>query len=368
MINIHKTGIGRMLLRTAKSAAASLMAAATVLSCSGFAFATPNVVTLWESGKAPVKIATTDSTVGRILSKNGIVIGEHDRINHQLTDEVSSDTVIEIYRAVNVTIECAGRTAVFPTTRQYVSEVLEEAGIETDQDDNIEPSPDTLVTEGMQIRVSQTDVQEVTVQEKLPYSVREVEDESLFTGEREVVQPGQAGVKEFRYRITYKDGAEAKRELLSETVLAEAVEEVVNCGTMPVPSTFEVGKIPASKDFSYSKMEQFQATAYDLSFASCGKSPGNPYYGITSWGVKARYGVVAVDPKVIPYGTKMYIESSDGQFVYGYAVAGDCGGAIKNRRIDLFYNTRAECMNFGRRAINVYFLDEPPATRDEVGR
>lgn len=368
MIQKPKKVFQKWFIQITKTSAALFSVLALIATCSGFAFATPNVVTIWESGKTPIKVTTTDQTVGRILSKNGIVLGEHDRVNLALTDEISGDTVIEIYRAVDVTVTYAGQTTVYPTTQQTVSGVLTEAGIQVDEDDTVVPSMDTLITPGMAIQVSVTDVQEVTVQEKLPYTVREVEDASMYEGERVVVQSGVEGIKEFQYRITYQDGVETSRELLKETVLSEAVEEIVKCGTQPVPSTFEIGKIPATKDFKYTKMEQFEATAYDLSFESCGKYPGDPYYGITSWGVKARYGVVAVDPNVIPYGTKMYIESADGQYVYGYCVAGDCGGAIKNNRIDLFYNTRAECLNFGRRTINVYFLDEPLATRDEVGR
>jgi len=71
----------------------------------------------------------------------------------------------------------------------------------------------------------------------------------------------------------------------------------------------------------------------------------------------AQRGVVAVDPKVIPLGTKLYIESPDGSYVYGCAVAGDTGGAIKGNRIDLFMDTYSECMQFGRRTMNVYILN-----------
>ena len=73
----------------------------------------------------------------------------------------------------------------------------------------------------------------------------------------------------------------------------------------------------------------------------------------------AQYGVIAVDPKVIPLGSRVYIESSDGgkSWVYGFAVAADTGGAIKGNKIDLCYNTRAECLQFGRRSATVYILD-----------
>ncbi|MBR4030800.1 MAG: 3D domain-containing protein, partial [Clostridia bacterium] len=80
-------------------------------------------------------------------------------------------------------------------------------------------------------------------------------------------------------------------------------------------------------------------------------------YGITASGMRAQVGVVAVDRRVIPLGTKLYIEAVDGSWVYGNAIAGDTGGAIKGNRVDLFFDTTAECLQFGRRAARVYILD-----------
>ena len=77
---------------------------------------------------------------------------------------------------------------------------------------------------------------------------------------------------------------------------------------------------------------------------------------ITATGTKARVGAIAVDPKVIPYGTKMFIVTEDGQYVYGEATAEDCGGLIKGNRIDLFFDTVEECYAFGARMCQVYFL------------
>lgn len=96
----------------------------------------------------------------------------------------------------------------------------------------------------------------------------------------------------------------------------------------------------------------FQATAYDDTPQSQGK-----WVGKTATGIKPQRGVVAVDPKVIPLGSRLYIESMDGLPSYGYAYAGDTGGAIKGNRIDLFHNTPAECRSFGRRNVRVYILD-----------
>ena len=112
----------------------------------------------------------------------------------------------------------------------------------------------------------------------------------------------------------------------------------------------------SGKNFSYSNVLTCSATAYDLSYESCGKRPGDPNYGITASGMKAQYGVVAVDPSVIPLGTKLYIESTDGSWAYGYCVAGDTGGGINGNRVDLFFNSRSEALQFGRRQVRVYIL------------
>jgi len=98
-----------------------------------------------------------------------------------------------------------------------------------------------------------------------------------------------------------------------------------------------------------------EATGYTAGYESTGKRPGDPGYGITSTGAKAQRGVVAVDPKVIPYGTYMYVPG------YGYGIALDTGGAIKGNKIDLFFDTVEEANNWGRRWITIQLLGR---TRD----
>ena len=103
------------------------------------------------------------------------------------------------------------------------------------------------------------------------------------------------------------------------------------------------------KVLKYSRSEQFTATAYSHTNAGCNMT--------TATGTTVRIGTVAVDPKVIPYGTRMFIVSNDGKYVYGESVAEDCGGAIKENRLDLYFPTDADCFKFGVRDCTVYFLD-----------
>ncbi len=109
--------------------------------------------------------------------------------------------------------------------------------------------------------------------------------------------------------------------------------------------------------FRFKSEMDMAATAYDLSYESCGKYPDHPEYGMTASGTKAQPGTVAVDPDVIPLGTNLYIASTDGSPDYGFATALDTGSAIKGYRVDLFMEDNETAMNYGIRQVKVYILE-----------
>lgn len=344
------TGILSGKVRRANRTVALFLAMTFVVAtCCGFAYATPNVVTITDTDSAPVQIKTMDTNVGKILSKQGIILNEGDRVNYALTDEVGNDAVISIRRAMSVNIAYMGETKTYLTTEKEVLKVLAEQGIVVDEDDEVYPATYEEILEGDTITVFARDSHNVTVQEEVAYSTTEIENANLAPGERVVIQEGRNGVNEYVYEIYYENGVEISRTLIKDEILSSPVEEIVECGPT---SVWELGVIPASKPTNYSRVEVFTATAYDASPADNG-----PWAGKTSTGMPLEYGVIAVDPRVIPYGTKMYIESVDGQYIYGYAIAGDCGGAIKGNKVDLFFPSRSTCYSFGRRAVRIYFLD-----------
>ena len=102
------------------------------------------------------------------------------------------------------------------------------------------------------------------------------------------------------------------------------------------------------KVYNYTHSMKVKATAYTHTDKGCDK--------ITATGTTVHWGTVAVDPKLIPYGTKMFIVSNDGKFVYGLSAAEDCGGSIKGNRIDLYMPTTSQCFSFGVRNCTIYFL------------
>ena len=178
-----------------------------------------------------------------------------------------------------------------------------------------------------------------------------VYNENEFEGYEEVVQNGSDGLQKSVYQETYIDGQLVSKDLEEVVIYKEPVDKVIEVGTKKHLVTTSRG------GFRYSNEIVLTATAYDLSYESTGKNPGDPHYGITASGTKAQPGTVAVDPRVIPLGTELYIASIDGSPDYGFATAEDIGGAIKGNKIDLFMESSKDCNNFGRRSVKVYILE-----------
>jgi len=183
------------------------------------------------------------------------------------------------------------------------------------------------------------------------HDIKTIYNNNQYIGYEEVVQEGSDGMKRSVYKDYYVDGELVERFLEKETIYIDPVDEIIEVGTK------EKTIATSRSGFRFTKELDMVATAYDLSYESCGKYPDDPYYGITASGTKAQPGTVAVDPNVIPLGTKLYIASTDGSPDYGFATALDTGSAIKGYRIDLFMENNSDAINFGVRQVKVYILD-----------
>ena len=188
---------------------------------------------------------------------------------------------------------------------------------------------------------------EVTETQEVNFNTVKRLNSSLEAGDTKTVREGENGEKAVTYRVKYANGKEISREVVSETVTKAPVDKIVEYGNKNASknSPVNTGKL----DYKY--VITCNATAYDLSAEENGG-----YAGQTATGVPLDKGVIAVDPKVIPLGSRVYIEALDGSWSYGYAVAADTGGAIKGNRVDLCLRTQKECIQFGRRPCRVYVL------------
>ncbi|MBR5586806.1 MAG: G5 domain-containing protein [Clostridia bacterium] len=312
-----------------------------------------------DGGKS-MAITTIDKTVGQILAHNNIAVGEHDFVSPPLASRLNDNQSITIARAFPIKVNLGNDGVIIETVSKSVAKALAENGIIIGETDIVTPSLDSVVNKGTEISITQVAEDMITVTEDIPFKTVSSPNGSLQRGTTEIKTEGKVGIKEIYYKVVHHNGEEISRELVGERVVQEPVTQVFEYGTSyhgAAPASRGSVERGESRSFSYSAVYTFAASAYDLSYESCGKNPGDRGYGITASGMQAQRGVVAVDPSVIPLGTKLYIESADGYPDYGYAVAGDTGGAIKGYRVDLFMDSHAEAINFGRRNVKVYILN-----------
>ena len=219
----------------------------------------------------------------------------------------------------------------------------------------LDPPAQTELSEGDTIRVLPCTVKERTVIEEIPFETTFVQSSAVERGSTRTVTDGQPGEQKVLYRDRYVNGECVSSERIAATVTKEPINAICTVGTKKTTSGSD---IPISKlapaDF---RLDENGAPAQYKSYFD---GTATAYYGggLTSTGVPAAVGYVAVNPNVIPYGTKLYITSLDGEIVYGYAIAADTGGFAKGgwADVDLYMNTYEECVRFGKRGVRIYIL------------
>jgi len=258
----------------------------------------------------------------------------------------------------NVTIKYHGKTTRTVSRGETAAQLLHRLGLRVSGEDVVSHGMDDPVYDGMELRIDRV----VTVQESytavIAHSVTRCNDASLPEGKKQVLTEGTDGELLCRAKVTYINGLEVNREILSQTVTRAPVTEVIAIGTgealpevdpeaMPLIGDGFI-TLPTGEVLTYTDTATVRATAYTHTDAGCNL--------ITSTGTTVHWGTVAVDPRYIPYGTRMFIVASNGSYIYGIAVAEDCGGDIKGDRMDLYMPTYEQCMEFGRRVCTLYFL------------
>jgi 3D (Asp-Asp-Asp) domain-containing protein len=228
---------------------------------------------------------------------------------------------------------------------ETVADALVAAGIEPDSHPTVTPDVSTPLKAGMSISVPDVFVRLTREEETIAPPVETHKDPSLPSGKRRVITSGSPGRLMRVYRVMVAGGVEGPPVLSKRCVLDAAEPRIVAVGTgtsrtvaPAVNRRYTIGKAP-----THGRKMRVEATGYSP------QEPGLDY--TTSTGARARRGVIAVDPRVIPYGTHVWVPG------YGYAVAADCGGAIKRNRIDLCFDTVSEAIRWGRRTVTIIILD-----------
>lgn len=290
----------------------------------------------------PVTFETRHQVLGEALKAQGVALGEKDVVQPELTTSLKGQEqlTVVIRKAVPVTVTEGAKEQQVESAAVSVGELLKELQIALGEKDLVSVPLDAPLTAHMQVKVVRRVEQEVTAQEEIPFETITREDASLRVGTTEVVQEGEAGVMEVRRRVLLEDGREVSSEVVAETIVKAPVSQVVAYGTQGVVSR-------GGLEYRYTEELEMTATGYTAGPES--NPDGN---GLTYTGMRAERGVVAVDPRVIPLYTHLYIEG------YGPAIAADIGGAIKGNRIDLCFDSVSEALEWGVRPVKVYVLSD----------
>lgn len=335
-----------------------------------------------------------------VLDEAGLTLGSDDTYTTQGGDGVSEITV---RRNLTVKIDNCGNALIVEASAGTVKALLEQLNIVPDENSTVSVALDAPLYDGMEITVTRTVHTTETYTKAVPYETTYYEDGTLPLGTQVVVSEGRNGEMICTADVTYRNGTEINRNVTKQILSRQATPRIIAIGTadplselnmsqfttsdsessytetyIPEETTPEVDEEPAEEPsvedskpaeeeqieypiigentittasgevLTYTHTMTVEATAYTKTDEGCDNW--------TATGTLARYGAIAVDPSVIPYGTRMYIVSWDGSVVYGYATAEDCGGAINGNRVDLYYDTYEECIQFGRRDCTIYFL------------
>ena len=340
----------------------------------------------FENKNTTKEVRTDAKTVGEFLKEQNIVLSAHDTLNHNESVPLGNGMKVVVTRGRAFTIETDGQYVLCSTTQGTVGKALLQAGYYPEENDVLNHDLKSEVTEGLVVTLTEVTTETAVITEAIPNTTENREDDTIESGTTKVIQEGYNGECEVTVNITYNNGVEVSREEVSRVTTKEPQNKIVANGTKekvmatptPAPSSTpkatqkantqpqpeKVQQVSAQKTsaptpqavenatagtiagFSYSRKITMSATGY-TAFNSDGSR------GTTATGRPAGQGIVAVDPKVIPLGTRVYVEG------YGEAIAADVGGAIKGNKIDLCFewsNARIR-QEFGRRNVTVYILN-----------
>ncbi|MEK5521022.1 ubiquitin-like domain-containing protein [Heyndrickxia sp. FSL W8-0423] len=285
---------------------------------------------------------TTEDTVKDLLKDENIEIGSHDQIRPKLDENISENMKIDISKAFSLTLNDGGKKKKVWSTSTTVADFLKQQGIKLEDLDRTKPDLDKKVSPEDIIKVIRVKKVSDVVEEPVEYAVQTRKDADLLKGQEKIIQHGQNGLVRKEYEVTKENGKEVSRKLINEKTLKESKEKIVNVGTKVVTAQVSRGESEAGGTEYY-----VSSTAYT---ANCNGCSGQTATGINLHS-NPNLKIIAVDPNFIPLGTKVYVEG------YGYAVAADTGGAIKGRKIDVFFNNNSQAYRWGRKQVKIRILN-----------
>lgn len=334
---------------TARKLAVGILCVAFLSVLTGITFAT-NAVYLHDGDSVSV-LYTMDSEPQAILADQGITLSSEDKMEFSGIDNHTG--TITIKRAFDVSVKADGKTHTVKLAEGTVADALEKAAIKVGDDDLINVSLDESLRPGTSVEVNRVTYKTVTKTVAIPFTETKKESAMVKKGLTKVAVAGEEGKSVSKIREKLVDGKVVSSELIEKKTVKSPVTQVTLVGTSPKTPASKVVppdsfKLDANgKPMSYSKVLNGRAAAYSA-YPGAGTASGR----------RAKPGHVAVDPRIIPYGTKLYIATPDNSYVYGYAIAADTGTALRQGKIlvDCYFDSYAESCQFGIKNVNIYIL------------
>ncbi len=306
----------------------------------------PKTVTLIVDGSEQT-ISTQATTVADLLQEAGIQLNAADRTEPPLDAILQAGTAIQLWRAFTLTIAVDGRTYPMQTTYSDIPNILAAAGFALVGQDYTLPNANTAIQANDTIQIVRVSEEFAFTDTIIPYDTVYQADASMEIDTRAFVTAGSPGILRQQIRTRYENGLPVAENIESAWIAQNVTNELIKYGTNIVIRTINTPQGP----LEYWRVVRMKVTGYTA--ATSGKSRDNPAYGITASGLQAGKGVVAIDPKVVPFRSNIYVEG------YGQAVAGDTGGLVKGRIIDLGFDEGA--YETWRGQVDVYYLTPLPA-------
>ena len=339
----------QMRLAIASFMTALAIATATLLNCS------IHTIKIFD-GHETYTVRSLNNNISLVMESVALKSSNYEILETKTSDNV---TTVKISYLFPVHITQGDKTFTIDFCGGTVRDALNKAGITPDEFDFVEPSLDTKVTKTCYIDYTDINYVTTSTQQTVPFDTKKVYSSDLKKGSQKVTAEGKDGLNEVILTEKFVNGVSVETSTKT-VVLSEPVSKQVTVGTKVSTKTYSssgyISTLSPSTEIeldengvpvSYKSKMTVRATAYTHTGSRC------------ATGVMPQTGYIAVNPKVIPYGTKMFIKTTDGKYIYGYAVAADTGGFVKKypTGVDLFFNSESECQAFGVRYAEIYILE-----------
>ncbi|WP_026693231.1 G5 and 3D domain-containing protein [Peribacillus kribbensis] len=286
---------------------------------------------------------STANTVGDLVQQENLQISSYDQIHPSKETAIKNGMKLEIHKAFPVRLNVAGKSQQAWSTSMTVADFLGKQKIKVNNLDRTEPALHEQLKPGAMVNVIRVEKAKDVVEEPVHYAVITKKDDRLPQGTQKVMAQGQNGLVSKQYDIVRENGKEVSRRLVSQKMIRNKTNKIVAVGTKKLFAQVSRGNNSESGGREF----YVNSTAYTANCSGCS--------GFTSTGINLKSNpnskIIAVDPRVIPMGSKVYVEG------YGYAVAADKGGAIKGNKIDVFFPTTSQAYKWGARKIKIKILN-----------